>query len=129
MFFAIMKVLNHHIYEYKKGIRNLILHTLSSNHKQVAVDRLEKNNISYIIREISADKINIFFGAKECINVIEAFGNKQLNEFTPEEDFILGIMLGYNRLQQCDRYLKKTKTNIKQATIRRIDRDHYKKAL
>jgi hypothetical protein len=38
--------------------------------------------------------------------VIREIGDKKLNELTPEEDFILGIMLGYDRLRQCNRYLK-----------------------
>ncbi len=110
-----MKVLSHHIYEYKKGLRNLVLHTMSSAHLKEAVAKLESNNIAYLVREVTIDKVNIFFGADECIKVIEHFGDKKLNEFTPEQDFILGIMLGYARLQQCNRYidLHQKKENLK----------------
>ena len=102
-----MRVLYHHIYEYKKGLRDLVLHTLDSKYRRQAEERLLKDNISYIIREISAKKINIFFGADECVAIIAGFGNKSLNEFSDEEDFILGIMLGYCRMKQCQRYLER----------------------
>lgn len=52
------------------------------------------------------EKINVFFGAKDCVDVVKTFVSKKLNELTPEQDFILGIMLGYDRLKQCERYLK-----------------------
>ena len=102
-----MKVLNHHIYEYKKGLRNLVLHTMQASFRDAAVQKLESNGIPYIIQEVTSEKINIFFGAEECIAVIKHFDKKGLNEFTPEQDFILGIMLGYGRLQQCERYLER----------------------
>lgn len=102
-----MKVLCHHIYEYKKGLRNLVLHTLPSEFLEQAEDRLERHSIPYIIRKVNDRKINIFFGAMECVEVIAHFGDKPLHRFTPEEDFILGIMLGYSRTEQCKRYLKK----------------------
>ncbi len=102
-----MDVLCHHIYEYRKGLRNLVLHTLNSDNKEKAIKKLEHREIKYIIREVTSEKINIFFGEPECVEVVERFGAKPLNEFTPEQDFILGVMLGYNRMQQCSRYLGK----------------------
>ena len=88
-----LKVFHHHIYEYQKGIRNLILTTEKTSHQY------------YIEYKVNEEKINIFFGAKECVDVIKNFIHKKLNEFTPEQDFILGILLGYDRRQQCKRYL------------------------
>ena len=105
-----MKVLNHHIYEYKKGLRNLVLHTMPSIHRKEVENRLQSNQISYIIQDVTKEKINIFFGADECIAVIEQFGDIKLYDYTPEQDFILGIMLGYSRLQQCNRYLIRSAT-------------------
>jgi len=102
-----MKVFCHHIYEYKKGIRNLILHTLPARHEAEATRKLEMNGIAYIVQHVTAEKINIFFGAEECVDVIKQFGDTKLYDFTPEQDFILGIMLGYGHLQQCARYLGK----------------------
>ncbi|MDR2036597.1 MAG: DUF2023 family protein [Bacteroidales bacterium] len=100
-----MKVLNHHIYEYKKGLRHLVLHTLDATLRFEAEARLHQRNISYVVREVTATKINIFFGDEKCVEVIREIGNKKLNEFTPEEDFMLGIMLGYDGLKQCERFL------------------------
>lgn len=107
-----MKVFCHHIYEYQKGLRNLVLHTLPRSQQDAAEERLRKLQIAYKIQDVSINKINIFFGAPECVAVIQQFAHKPLHEFTPEEDFILGIMLGYSRLQQCQRYLKRSATKL-----------------
>lgn len=102
-----MKILSHHIYEYKKGLRNLVLRTLPAEFLDVAKDRLERGKIPYMIQRVNECKINIFFGTKECVEIIASFGEKQLHEYTDEEDFILGTMLGYCRHKQCKRYLKR----------------------
>lgn len=103
--FSDLKVFHHHIYEYQKGIRNLILTTEKAIHQDYIETKLVKENIDYAIQKVNEDKINVFFGAKECVDVIRNFIHKKLNEFTPEQDFILGILLGYDRRQQCKRYL------------------------
>lgn len=103
-----MKVFCHHIYEYQKGLRNLVLHTLPTTQRVAAEERLQKLHIAYQIQEVSPQRINIFFGAPACVAVIRQFAHKPLHEFSAEEDFILGIMLGYSRLQQCERYLTRS---------------------
>jgi hypothetical protein len=102
-----MKILCHHIYEYKKGLRNLVLHTLRADLLAVAIERLERGRIDYLVQPVNNNKVNIFFGNNECVDIIAGFGDKPLTEFTNEEDFILGIMLGYSRLEQCKRYNKR----------------------
>lgn len=102
-----MKVLIHHIYEYQKGLRSLVLHTIGTEYGNEAVNKLTASKIDYVIHELDSHKMNIFFGAAECVEIIRSFGKKKLNEFTDEEDFLLGIMLGYSRLEQCRRYLKR----------------------
>ncbi|MDC7222110.1 MAG: DUF2023 family protein [Spirochaetales bacterium] len=111
-----MKVFNHHIYEYKKGLRSLVLHTLPSHLREQAERKLIQNQIPYIIRRVTSKKINIYFGEKACVDIVESFGDKPLTQFSDEEDFILGTMLGYCRLQQCERYLKR----INKPTIKRV---------
>ena len=37
---------------------------------------------------------------------MQTFVDKPLNKLTPEEDFMLGIMLGYDISMQCERYCK-----------------------
>jgi len=111
-----LQVFYHHIYEYKKGLRNLVLTTEKTRNKKIIENRLIKEKIPYVIHEISSEKINVFFGNQSCINIVEHI-NKKLNEITPEQDFMLGIMLGYDRLQQCDRYLWMKDKGIKQEEL------------
>lgn len=40
------------IYEYKKGIRSMVLLTMSSRHREFATRRLESNGISYEIQTV-----------------------------------------------------------------------------
>lgn len=100
-----LRVFNHHIYEYKKGLRHLILTTESAKYRDSIENKLEHNNIPYIIHEIGRERINVYFGDEDCINVVKTF-NPKLNKLSAEQDFILGIMLGYDRVKQCERYLK-----------------------
>lgn len=44
-----MEVFIHHIYEYQKGIRNLILHTTEKNNIEIIKEKLSAENIDYII--------------------------------------------------------------------------------
>lgn len=103
---ADLKILSHHIYEYKKGIRPLFLETLNSKYREAASKKLEKDDISFYISEAGKENINIFFGEKPCVEVVKTL-NPKLNEHTPQEDFILGVLLGYDKVKQCTRYLEK----------------------
>ncbi|HPM03011.1 MAG: DUF2023 family protein [Candidatus Cloacimonetes bacterium] len=113
-----MQVLIHHIYEYQKGIRNLILHTLNHKYRFIAEQKLKSHQIPYLIREIDETKFNVFFGNQHCIDAIIRIGNKCLSDFTDEEDFILGIMLGYDRLKQVERYNERKSKRDSTASIR-----------
>lgn len=107
-----MEVLLHHIYEYKKGLRDLVLHTMTKERLPEAEQKLRKQNVCYVLQPVTSNKVNIFFGRKECIEVIKKIGLKPLNKYTPEEDFILGIMLGYDRKLQCERFIKQKQKSI-----------------
>jgi len=102
-----MQVFVHHLYEYKKGLRNLILHTTSRMNEPQIIAKLEGDGIRYLIQPVGSDRINVFFGAGNCVEVVSHFYHKSLSDLTPEEDFMLGIMLGYDRLKQCERYLER----------------------
>ena len=102
-----MNVFNHHLYEYKRGLRNLILHTTKMPDRDYMEKRLQDENIDYLITKVNSSKINVFFGHRLCIEVVKSFNITALNKLTDEQDFILGIMLGYDRLKQCNRYLKR----------------------
>lgn len=99
-----LKVFNHHIYEFKKGIRTLILTTEKSKHKEAIQERLEREKIDYVIHDVDDHKINVYFGEKPCVDVVKTL-NPKLSEHTPQEDFMLGILLGYDKVKQCERYL------------------------
>ncbi len=102
-----IQILIHHIYELKKGIRNLVLHTMKSEDQEKTEEILNKKGISFIIRPVNDKKINVFFGNPSCVDIVKSFGKKSLSDYSPEQDFILGIMLGYDKSIQFDRYLKR----------------------
>ena len=105
-----MDVFTHHIYEYEKGLRNLVLYTAKTDEIDYIESKLQKREISYVINKVNGDKANVYFGNPTCIEVVKTFGEIKLNELSNEQDYILGIMLGYDRLKQCDRYLKRRKS-------------------
>lgn len=100
-----LRVFNHHIYEYKKGLRRLILTTEKGEYQDTIEKRLNHEKIPYLINPVGNGKINVFFGDERCVKVAATL-NPKLNLLSPEQDFILGIMLGYDRVMQCERYLK-----------------------
>ena len=102
-----MKVLVNHIYEFKKGVRRMVLFTFNKRYEQFAVTRLQHQNISYVIQPVGNDRLNLFFGKKECLAAIRLMITKPLCQLTPEEDFILGAMLGYDICAQCERYCER----------------------
>lgn len=103
----------HHIYEYKKGLRSLILTTEKKTNREYIEHKLMKENIPYIIAPVSekSPSINVFFGNEDCISVIKTF-QKPLNKLSDEQDFMLGIMLGYDKILQCQRYMKRLAEKI-----------------
>ena len=102
-----MKVLMNHIYEYKKGVRQMVLFTFNERYEDYATARLKRQNISYILQPVGNDRINLFFGRKQCLEAIRLMVTRPLSQLTPEEDFILGAMLGYDICAQCERYCER----------------------
>ncbi len=108
-----IQVLKHHVYEYKKGVRNLVLHTMKSSEKEKVIFFLQMKEIIFWILDVNETKFNVFLGNPKCVEIVKSFQAETLNKLTPEQDFILGIMLGYNREQQYSRYLKQSKESKK----------------
>lgn len=104
-----IKVLLNHIYEYKKGVRHLILHTLNKCYLPIATERLKSQGICYTVQEASEHAVNLYFGRPECVEDIRLITTRPLNQLTPEEDFILGALLGYDLRMQCERFRKRKK--------------------
>lgn len=105
--FGQMKMFLHHIYEYRKGIRNLVLCTMCPTCARLLSERLERQGIDYLIRPVGEAKVNLFFGKRACLEAVRAFVDKPLNKLTPEEDFMLGAMLGYDITIQCERFCRR----------------------
>ncbi len=104
-----MKVLMNHIYEYKKGVRQMVLFTCNRRYELVATRRLNNQQIDYVVQQAGRENINVYFGRPECLDAIRLIVTRPLNELTPEEDFILGALLGYDICAQCRRYCERSK--------------------
>lgn len=99
-------VFNHHLYEYRKGLRNLVLFTTTADMYPAVVRKLNKYEIAYFVRSVTNNKVNVFFGHRDCVDAVNRMTADGLDRLTPEEDFILGVLLGYDPLKQCRRYLE-----------------------
>jgi hypothetical protein len=104
-----IRVLMNHIYEYKKGVRRMILFTCNRRFEQQACRRLCNQSIDYVLQPAGKDNVNVYFGRRERLDAIRLFVTRPLNELSPEEDFILGAMLGYDICAQCERYCERCK--------------------
>ncbi len=103
---ADVKVFTHLIYEFEKGVRNMVLYTLPEEYVPFLTQKLENREIRYFLQPVpERPSTNIFFGKEECLDAVRTFlGNRPLNELSPEEDFMLGAILGYDLCKQCKRY-------------------------
>ena len=99
-----LKVFLNHVYEFKKGVRQMVLYTMNKKYEEFAINRLARQDISYFIQPAGKNSINLFFGKGECIDAVKHLISCPLYELSPEKDFILGAMLGYNICDQCKRY-------------------------
>lgn len=106
-----LKVFLNHIYEFKKGIRQMVLYTMNRRYQIFAENRLKRQNINYVIQKVDEERINLFFGREECIHAIRMLVTCPLNKLSPEEDFILGALLGYDICAQCRRYCNRKRRN------------------
>lgn len=101
-----MKLYMHHIYEFQKGVRNLVLCTMCPTCAVLVCERLDRLGIQHEIQHVSPNKVNLFFGNELCLKVVRSFIHKPLNQLSAEEDFMLGVMLGYNIIHQCERFFQ-----------------------
>ena len=102
-----LKVLMNHIYELQKGVRQMVLFTCNKKYGDQTVERLESQGIPYVLQPAGRQNLNVYFGKRECLEAIRLIVTRPLNQLTPEEDFILGAMLGYDICAQCERYCKR----------------------
>ena len=102
-----LKVLMNHIYELHKGVRHMVLFTCNKKYSEQAIQRLESQGIPYLLQPAGQQNLNVYFGRRECLEAIRLIVTRPLNQLTPEEDFILGAMLGYDICAQCQRYCQR----------------------
>ena len=102
-----IKVLMNHIYELQKGVRQMVLFTCDKRYGDQTIERLESQGIPYVLQPAGQKNLNVYFGRRECLEAIRLIVTRPLNQLTPEEDFILGTMLGYDLCAQCERYCKR----------------------
>ncbi len=65
-----MRVLMNHIYEYKKGVRRMILFTCNRRFEQQACHRLGRQSIDYVVQPAGKENVNVYFGRRECLDAM-----------------------------------------------------------
>ncbi len=104
---ADIRVLSEQIYLYKKGVRQLVLYTLPRCYEELAKSKLRNQGIDYLVQRVGDRVINLYFGRRACLDTICHLVDRPLSELSPEEDFMLGALLGYDLTMQCERYAKR----------------------
>ena len=79
-----LKVFLNHIYELKKGVRQMVLYTTNKRYEDFTVKRLRSQRIKFVIQPVDDERINLFFGKAECIEAIRMMVTRPLNLLTPE---------------------------------------------
>lgn len=108
---TMQRIAMHHIYEYEKGIRPMVLCTLSPEDCRLVSAKLKARQIAFFCKATPGGaNVNLFFGKQTCIDLVQLFlTDKDLHELDDEQDFIIGALLGYDIAGQCDRYLLRHK--------------------
>lgn len=104
----VLRLFHHHTYEYSRGVRSLFLMTISRRELALVIGKLEAQGIHHFVQDVSPVKVNLFFGRPAFVAVARSFVTRPLNALTAEEDFMLGTLLGYDREQQCRRFLTRS---------------------
>ncbi len=104
------RIVNHSLYELDKGVRQLFMLTVSWADLPGVVARLAAEQVDHYVHRLNDSRVNLFFGRAALVDTVRRFVDKPLCELTAEEDFMLGTLLGYDREQQCRRYLERTAT-------------------
>lgn len=103
-----MALLPQYLYEFHKGVRRLFLLTMTPHEARAVQQRLERECVAVYVQPVGLSKVNLFFGRAPYVETVRRIVLRPLNELTPEEDFMLGALLGYDGEQQCRRYLQRS---------------------
>lgn len=109
------RIVNHSLYELDKGVRQLFMLTVSWADLPGVVARLAAERVDHYVHRLNDNRVNLFFGRAALVETVRRFVDKPLCELTAEEDFMLGALLGYDREQQCRRYLERTAISERQS--------------
>ena len=58
----------------------MALCTIDKTDESFAIQRLEKSGLEYEICPINAHRLNLFFGKKECIDIVRLICNRPLKK-------------------------------------------------
>ncbi|NJL07005.1 MAG: DUF2023 family protein [Methylacidiphilales bacterium] len=102
---ATLQVFQHHLYELSKGLRPLAMMSLTAEAAATIIARLTASGVAHHVHEACHERVNVVFGRPAAVNAVQRFMVGPLCHLSAEHDFMLGILLGYDREQQCLRYL------------------------
>lgn len=114
---GVMRIVNHHLYELSKGIRPLSMLTTTAAGSAPIVARLMSKGVAHYVHKACPTKVNVIFGQAAAVAAVRRFLAGPLCKLSPEHDFMLGILLGYDREQQCVRYLERAAAMTEAAAI------------
>jgi hypothetical protein len=98
-------LLPQYLYELGRGVRQLFLLTMTPREAEAVLARLNREGIAYYLQPVNDLKVNLYFGNPQFVAVARWIAIRPLSQLSAEEDFMLGTLLGYDREQQCRRYL------------------------
>ncbi|ALK09914.1 DUF2023 family protein [Blastochloris viridis] len=102
---AALQIFNHHLYELSKGLRPLAMMTMTADAAGAVIARLAAAGIAHHVHEACPDRVNVVFGCQPAVMAVRRFMAGPLCQLSAEHDFMLGVLLGYDRERQCVRYL------------------------
>lgn len=103
---ATMKtLLPQYIYELGRGVRQMFLLTMTPHEAEAVLARLNREGIACYLQPVNDLKVNLYFGKPQFVAVAQRIAVRPLSQLSAEEGFMLGTLLGYDREQQCQRYL------------------------
>jgi len=105
-------VFANHVYEYRKGVRGMVLFTADVEDLPTIEARLEASGIDRFIQRVGARKANVVFGRPALVAVARRLMAEPLNRLSPERDFMLGSLLGYDAETRCLRYLERSDGSV-----------------
>lgn len=103
----VLQIFNHHLYELSKGMRPLALMTMTVEAAGPVIARLQNRGIAHHIHEACPDRVNVVFGSRLAVQTVSSFMIGPLCGLSAEHDFMLGVLLGYDREMQCVRFLER----------------------